>query len=223
MGEEKRKTTNKEPDTGQYLQMLQVTYMVLDPVVRSIIRTLQLPVGSVGLDVGCGIGQPTLLLVESVGPTGHVTGLDLAPEFVEHAKGLAKDARLTERVTFQQGDFNKLPFDDNTYDWVWSKDCVGYHLGDSLHPLKELVRVVKPGGTIAIILWSSQMLLPGYPILEAHLNATTPGIAPFVNGMKPELHYLYWAGFVRWVWRNYPPKHLSATSMLHSATQFATL
>jgi len=197
MGEEEKNTKFKEPDTNHYLHTLQVTFPILAPVVRSIVQTLQLPSGSHGLDVGCGIGQPTLLLAESVGPTGHVTGLDILLEFIEHAKGLAKDAGLAERVTFQQGDFNKLPFDDNTFDWVWSKDCVGYHVSESLHALKELIRVIKPNGTVAIILWSSQMLLPGYPILEAHLNTTSSGIAPFARGMEPKSHFLYMLGQFR--------------------------
>jgi demethylmenaquinone methyltransferase/2-methoxy-6-polyprenyl-1,4-benzoquinol methylase len=197
MGEEEINFKIKEPDTNHYLHTLEVTFPILIPVVRSIVKTLQLPSGSRGLDVGCGLGQPTLLLAESVGPTGHVTGLDISPEFVEHAKGLAKDAGLVERVTFQQDDFNKLPFDDNTFDWVWSKDCVGYHVAESLQGLKELIRVVKPGGTVAIVLWSSQMLLPGYPILEAHLNATSSGIAPFAKGMEPKSHFFYLLGSFR--------------------------
>jgi demethylmenaquinone methyltransferase/2-methoxy-6-polyprenyl-1,4-benzoquinol methylase len=189
MGNDKKNTNLEGPPTEQYLEMLQSTYPVLEPVVSDMIQALQLPQGSHGLDVGCGIGQAVLSLAEAVGPNGYVTGLDISPEFLEYAKELAQEAGLKEQVTFKQGDFNKLPFDDNTFDWVWSKDCVGYQVDESRHALKELVRVVNPGGTVIIILWSSQMFLPGYPILEAHLNATRPGIAPFEKGMKPELHF----------------------------------
>jgi ubiquinone/menaquinone biosynthesis C-methylase UbiE len=176
--------TPNEPSPEQYLHTLQVTFPVIDPVVRSMIKELQLPTGSHGLDIGCGIGQPTLLLAESVGTSGHVKGLDISNEFIEY-------------VTFQQGDFNILPFDNNTFDWVWSKDCVGYNTSESLIAIKEIVRVLKPGGMIAIVLWSSQMLLPGHPILEAHLNATTQGIAPFVKGMEPKSHFFYLLGRFR--------------------------
>jgi demethylmenaquinone methyltransferase/2-methoxy-6-polyprenyl-1,4-benzoquinol methylase len=85
---------------------------------------------------------------------------------------------------------NKLPFDDDTFDWVWSADCVGYAPIEPLPLVKELARVVKPGGSIAILFWSSQQLLPGYPQLEARLNATSAGIAPFVKGKRPEVHFL---------------------------------
>ena len=63
--------------------------------------------------------------------------------------------------------------------------------------VKELVRVVKPGGIVAILAWSSENLLPGHPLLEAHLKATSSGISPFVNGKKPESHFLRALGWLR--------------------------
>ena len=48
-----------------------------------------------------------------------------------------------------------------------------------------------------IISRSSQQLLPGYPLLEAHLNATSSGIAPFARGMSPKLHFLRMPGWFR--------------------------
>ena len=56
--------------------------------------------------------------------------------------------------------------------------------------MNELARVVKPDGIVAISGWSSENLLPGYPRLEARLRATSSGIAPFVQGKKPETHFL---------------------------------
>ena len=50
--------------------------------------------------------------------------------------------------------------------------------------------MVRPNGIVAISAWSSENLLPGYPRLEARLRATPTGIAPFVNGKKPETHFL---------------------------------
>jgi demethylmenaquinone methyltransferase/2-methoxy-6-polyprenyl-1,4-benzoquinol methylase len=92
---------------------------------------------------------------------------------------------------------NDLPFEDNTFDWVWSMDCVGYAPVEPLPLIRELVRVVKPGGTIAILAWSSQKLLPGYPALEARINATSAGIAPFVRGKSPDKHFNRALG---WFW-----------------------
>ena len=57
--------------------------------------------------------------------------------------------------------------------------------------------MVKPGGAVAILIWSSQMLLPGFPQLEAHLNATSAGIAPFTGDSRPETHFLRGLGWLR--------------------------
>ncbi len=147
--------------------------------------------------VGCGIGLQAMLLAEAVGPAGDVTGVDLSAEFLDCARSTAKKAGASEQVSFQEGDMNNLPFDDDTFDWMWSANCVGYAPGEPLPVLKELARVVKPGGSVIILAWSAQQLLPGYPELEAHLNATSSGIAPFVEGTAPELHFSRMMGWFR--------------------------
>lgn len=138
-----------------------------------------------------------MLLAETVGPAGHITGLDLSPEILVYAKDMVNKAGLSERISFREGDVNKLPFDDDTFDWVWSVDCVGYAPIEPLPLVEELARVVKPGGRVAILAWSYEKILPGYPLLEARLNATSAGIAPFVQGKKPESHFLRAQGWFR--------------------------
>lgn len=83
-----------------------------------------------------------------------------------------------------------LPFDDDAFDWVWSADCIGYPAGDLPPLLDELKRVVKPGGRMAILAWSSQQVLPGHPLLEARLNATCSSYLPYLTGVNPESHFL---------------------------------
>ena len=197
MGHEKSSTASKAIDTTTYAHKLYLSDFLREPVIRSAIRALQLPSGSRGLDAGCGIGSHTLLLAEAVGPSGQVTGLDLSSEFLIRAREIAEKSDLSEQVSFQEGDINKLPFDNDTFDWIWSVDCVGYAYGEPLPLVKELARVVKPGGSVAILMWSSQQLLPGHPLLEARLNATSFGIAPFVKGMRPELHFMRAMGWFR--------------------------
>jgi len=189
MGNEGNSIARKVPEMDAYARRLVVSNPLIEPIIRSAIQALQIPPGSRGLDAGCGIGLQALLLAEAVGPAGHVTGLDLSPQFLVHAREIAEKAGLSERISFQQGDVNRLPFDDDAFDWVWSANCVGYHPAEPLPMLRELTRVVKSGGSVAILAWSSQQLLPGYPLLEARLNATSSGIAPFVKGKRPELHF----------------------------------
>ena len=190
MGDVRNSIARRVPQMDAYAQQLAVSNPLQEPVIRSAIQALRLPPGSRGLDAGCGIGLQALLLAEAVGPTGHVTGLDLSPQFLVHARGITEDAGLSERISFQQGDVNRLPFDDDAFDWVWSANCVGYAPLEPLPLLRELARVVRPGGSVVILVWSSQQLLPGYPSLEARLNATCAGIAPFFEGKRPELHFL---------------------------------
>jgi ubiquinone/menaquinone biosynthesis C-methylase UbiE len=177
-------------DDEAYIQSLLVSDPLRESTIRAMIKALHLPAGSCGLDAGCGIGLQCLLLADEVGITGHVTGLDVSAEMLDYGREMVREAGLSERISFQEGDVAHLPFDDETFDWVWSSDCVGYAPWESLPLLRELARVVKPGGIVAIAAWSSENLLPGYPRLEARLEATSAGIAPFVQGKKPELHFL---------------------------------
>ena len=190
MAEEENSIVSEDPDTDSYEHSLEITRFLREPAIPLAIQALQLPPGSRGLDAGCGIGLDTVLLAEAVAPDGHVTGLDLSPSFLARASEIAKTSGLSERISFQEGNVNNIPFDDKTFDWAWSANCVGYAPGEPLPLIKELIRVVKPGGIVAIIVWSSQQLLPGHPVLEARLNATSAGIAPFIKGIKPQRHFL---------------------------------
>lgn len=174
-----------------YVEKLFLSDFLREPVIRSAIETLRLSTGSRGLDVGCGIGSHTLMLAEAVGPSGRVTGLDMNPGCLSHARKAAEKSGRTEQVTFQEGNMYQLPFENDTFDWIWSVDCVGYPwVGEIIPLLKELARVVKSGGLLAILAWTSQQLLPGYHLLEARLNATSSVYIPHLKGKDPERNFL---------------------------------
>lgn len=177
-------------DSDAYIQRLLEANPLREPLLRKIIQALQLPSGSHGLDAGCGIGLQTLLLLEAVGWNGHITGLDILPELLAYGTGMVQKAGLSDRLTFRAGDVSHLPFDDNSFDWVWSADCIGYPAGELMPLLNELMRVVKPGGDVILLGWSSQQLLPGYPLLEARLNATCSGYIPFLKAQSPDLNFM---------------------------------
>jgi demethylmenaquinone methyltransferase/2-methoxy-6-polyprenyl-1,4-benzoquinol methylase len=176
--------------TDLYIQNLLESNPLREPLLRSIIQTLQLPPGSRGLDAGCGIGFQTMLLLEALGTVGHVVGLDILPELLAYGTDMVDKAGLTGQVTFRQGDVSCLPFDNGSFDWAWSADCIGYPAGDLAPSLGELFRVVKPGGSIFLLGWSSQQLLPGYPLLEARLNGTCSGYLPFLQDKRPEQNFM---------------------------------
>jgi len=179
------KNRSPEPDLNTYTRYLKETDPLREQTNLDIIKALDLPAGSSGLDIGCGMGTQALMLANAVGPQGHVTGLDIRPEFLAYAREVVEKKSMSDRITFAEGDFNQLPFDDDSFNWVWSSDCIGY-----IPPTKEVTRVIKPGGSLNIAFWSSEQLLPGYPQLEAKLKMTTVGLAPFAPDGKPESHPL---------------------------------
>lgn len=167
------------------------------PVLEQALSTLGLPPGSRGLDVGCGTGAATLLLARLVGPKGRVVGLDQDSELLGIAGQRAEEGLLADRIFFQRGDMTALPWKDGAFDWLISVDCAGYAPTARPRPLvRELARVLKPGGTLGLAAWSSQMLLPGYPALEARLNSTPAGIAPFTADRNPGDHFFRAQGWL---------------------------
>jgi demethylmenaquinone methyltransferase/2-methoxy-6-polyprenyl-1,4-benzoquinol methylase len=177
-------------DTDLYIQRLLESNPLREPLLRKIIRALELPSGSHGLDAGCGIGLQALLLSETIGANGHITGIDILPELLAYGTDVVMKAGLSNRISFRKGDVNHLPFEDNHFDWVWSADCIGYPAGELAPILNELIRVIKPGGRVILLGWSSQQLLPGYPLLEARLNGTCSGYLPFLRDKKPEQNFM---------------------------------
>jgi ubiquinone/menaquinone biosynthesis C-methylase UbiE len=172
------------------IQRLLEANSLREPVLRAAIQALQLPKGSRGLDLGSGIGLQSMLLADAVGPGGQVTAADIDAHLLAYGERLAGQAGYAGQIVFRQADMHRLPFDGSSFDWVWSADCVGYPLADLPPLLDELQRVVQPGGSIALLAWTSQQVLPGYPLLEARLNGACSSYAPYLEGKDPEHHFL---------------------------------
>ncbi|NEC26272.1 methyltransferase domain-containing protein [Streptomyces sp. SID8111] len=99
------------------------------------------------LDVGCGPGTITADLAERV-PGGHVTGLDRAPAILAQARATARQRGLTA-VDFTAGDVHALGFPDDTFCVVHAHQVL-QHVGDPVGALREMRRVTRPGGLIAV-------------------------------------------------------------------------
>ena len=97
------------------------------------------------LDVGCGPGSITADLARAVAP-GTVTGLDRSPEVVDEAAGLAADL---PNVRFQAGNVYDLDFPDESFDVVHAHQVL-HHLADPVAALREMRRVARPGGFVAV-------------------------------------------------------------------------
>ncbi len=95
------------------------------------------------LDVGCGIGGPCRMLADEY--NCEVTGIDLSNEFIITANRLSELLNLNNKTTFIQGDATKLPFDDSTFDVVWSQH-VQMNIPNKKKFYSEINRVLKKGG-----------------------------------------------------------------------------
>ncbi len=168
--------------------MLESSIPLKKDITRKAIADLHLAAGSHILDAGCGIGHQAVTLANAV-PDGKVTAMDINDVFLQYAQQhiVPKDM---DRITFQQGDIYNLEFTEHTFDCIFSMDCLGYSEQDPVSLYKKFFKICKSGATIALLFWASQTLLPGFPLLEAQLNATPDGIAPFTDNMAPESHFM---------------------------------
>jgi demethylmenaquinone methyltransferase / 2-methoxy-6-polyprenyl-1,4-benzoquinol methylase len=87
---------------------------------------------------------------EAVGPDGDIAGLDISPALLAYGEDMMGTASLSDQIAFHKGNVNHLLFDNDTF-WVWSADCIGYPAEELGPLLEELIRVVKPGGTVNIL------------------------------------------------------------------------
>src|SRR6266511_2676469 len=100
------------------------------------------------LDIGCGAGTDTLVAAQMVGPDGRVTGIDMTPEMLVKARAAAGEMGL-ENVEFVEGEAERLPFADGSFDVVISNGVIDL-IPDKDAVFSELLRVLTPGGRIQI-------------------------------------------------------------------------
>jgi SAM-dependent methyltransferase len=110
------------------------------------------------LDVGCGTGVLARRAADRVAAESQVTGLD------RNEGMLAVARRLQPKIDWRQGEATALPFADASYDVVMSQFALMY-FPDRIAALKEMVRVLRPGGRLAIAVWGPYERATSYVIL----------------------------------------------------------
>ncbi|NJB70041.1 ubiquinone/menaquinone biosynthesis C-methylase UbiE [Saonia flava] len=95
------------------------------------------------LDVGCGLGGPCRMLADEY--NCHATGIDLSQEYIRTANKLSQLVNLHNNTTFIQGDATELPFENQTFDVVWTQH-VQMNIPDKKKFYSEINRVLKEGG-----------------------------------------------------------------------------
>ena len=111
------------------------------------------------LDVGCGTGNLSICLARNPG-IGCVSGIDLSPAYIEHAKRGNNDARLH----FEVADACALPFANAHFDHSLSMLALQF-TPDIRLALREMRRVTRPGGTVAAATWDARGGLVAFRII----------------------------------------------------------
>jgi len=116
-------------------------------VAHKFLNWLAVSPGSSWLDVGCGTGSLTRLILETCRPRS-VIGIDYSSEFISHAK----HAIIDPIVRFQVGNAQALELESNSVDVIVSGIMINF-VPQPETALREMIRVAKPGGSIGIFLW----------------------------------------------------------------------
>jgi len=104
--------------------------------------------GEVVVDLGSGAGMDCFIAGKQVGPTGHVIGVDMTPEMLAKARGIAQQDNVTN-VTFRMGEIEHLPVGDQVVDCVIS-NCVINLSPEKMQVYREMNRILRPGGRVSI-------------------------------------------------------------------------
>jgi ubiquinone/menaquinone biosynthesis C-methylase UbiE len=140
---------------------------------------LALPAGASVLDVGCGTGASALPAAQAVGPNGFVVGVDLSARLLDRARTKAAMRRLAN-VELRLADMTALDFPDGRFDAVVSVFSI-FFVPDMEGLVRELWRMVRPGGKLAVTTWGPRIFEPAYSRWLAAIKRERPDLHSAFN------------------------------------------
>ena len=158
--------SSKEERVHDVFQTISKRYDVMNSVIsfqrhkawrKDTMRLMDVQKGASALDVCCGTADWTIAMADAVGKSGSAIGLDFSENMLEVGHVKVNEKRK-ENVTLIHGNAMNLPFEDNSFDYV----TIGFGLRnvpDYNQVIKEMYRVVKPGGQV-VCLETSQPTIP---------------------------------------------------------------
>lgn len=153
---------------------------------RTAVRLSGAKEGSAILDCATGTGDLALAFKRKVGPTGRVVGTDFCPEMLESAPSKATKAGL--QVEFQVADALALPFADDSFD-VASIAFGIRNVDDPVKCLKEMARVVRPGGRVVVLEFGQPTGAFG-ALFRFYSKTVMPAVGGLLTGNRAAYEYL---------------------------------
>jgi thioredoxin type arsenate reductase len=168
-------------ETAQYWTKYSATIATMfTPLTEAMIERAGIHEGQTVLDVAGGAGEPSLTIADRVGINGSVMCTDAVEEMVEAARNEA-NRRGLKNMQFRQCTADSLPFPDNSFDVVVSRLGVMFFL-DSVGAMREMLRVVKPGGSLTFAVWYKSDVNPFCylvsGVMDQHVKAVPDPDAP---------------------------------------------
>ncbi|MEZ4522733.1 MAG: methyltransferase domain-containing protein [Thermomicrobiales bacterium] len=143
---------------------------------NSLLNEANLLPGDRVLDLGCGSGTHFEWIAKMVGPEGKITGLESDQRNLGRARERIANAQYREQVDLVEGKLTApLPFDDNSFDIVWCAGSLQY-VPTPVETIREMMRVVRPGGRVAVqdVEMTSMLLGPMPDELLMALKSSLP-------------------------------------------------
>ncbi len=142
--------------------------------------------GQVVLDVGTGSGFAAALLAKAVGTNGRVYSIDPSENALEKAFSRLREEKLDKIVVLKKARVEELSFKDNFFDRV-SSIMSFHHFSDPVRSLKEMYRVLKPGGILVIVDWTRETTVAPHPKEQLYTPDLLFGFIRKALGIKPIL------------------------------------
>ena len=127
---------------------------------RRIARELRVGPGDAFIDLGCGQGGPGLWVARETGAA--VVGIDVAEVGIARARERARELGLADRARFEVADIVATGLPDASFDGAMSVDVL-WAVADKAGAIREIARILKPGGRFCFTNWDRDRSPPGYP------------------------------------------------------------